>query len=72
MLAFQSGLSVAMTAEYPSGEMRASVMSVVVRNSSRVMAGALAEADWAGETGALRQRAAERETQRSRRRISAL
>jgi hypothetical protein len=76
MLAFQSGLSVAMTAEVPSGEIRASVMSVVFRNSSRVIAGALAGelawTAWAGETGALRHRAADRETQRSLRRISAL
>src|SRR5580658_604124 len=43
-LFFQSGASVAITAEAPSGESCASEMSVVLRNSSSVMVGF---ADWA-------------------------
>jgi hypothetical protein len=39
VLAFQSGVDVAITAAEPSGAMRAALISVVFRNSSNVMAG---------------------------------
>jgi hypothetical protein len=59
MLAFQSGLSVAIAAALPSGERRAAVISVVFRNSSSAMAGF---AGWAEETAAVSARKRENGT----------
>jgi hypothetical protein len=69
MLFFQSGDSVAMTAAEPSGEMRAAVISVVLRNSSRVIAGF---DDWAAVVASARQSEVASAGHRNWERISAI
>src|SRR5664279_6159119 len=66
VLAFQSGVLVAMTADEPSGAMRAAEISVVLRNSSNVIAGLVDSAKEA-EEGRHTHRA--KATHRNRKRI---